>query len=83
MQRQVKAAPPEIPEWHFNLDGQNKQGPVPWSVLKAMVAAGALQPDDLVWKPGMALWVRASQVHELLAVSVDTTVQVPGLRSML
>jgi hypothetical protein len=72
---------PETSEWHFNLKGRNKQGPVPWSVLKAMGADGKFQPDDLVWKPGMALWVPASQVEGLLTASTVSTVQEPGPRS--
>jgi GYF domain 2 len=74
---------PEIPEWYFNLQGQNKQGPVPWSVLKAMSAERKFQPDDLVWKPGMALWVPASQVQGLMGGSADAAIQEPGLRSAL
>jgi hypothetical protein len=57
---------PEVPDWHFNLKGQAKQGPVLGSVLKNLFAEGKLQPDDLVWKPGMAMWVPASQVRGLL-----------------
>jgi hypothetical protein len=60
---------PESPEWHFNLKGQKKRGPVTWSALREMIAGGQLQPDELVWKPGMALWVPASQVRGLLAES--------------
>ncbi len=26
----------EVPQWHFNLKGQNKEGPVPWSVVEAI-----------------------------------------------
>jgi hypothetical protein len=52
--------------WHFNLKGQNRQGPVAWSVLKSMVAASHVLPDDLVWKPGMAMWVSASRVPGLV-----------------
>ena len=48
----------EIPEWHFNIKGQKKQGPVTWSTLKETIAGGQLQSDDLVWKPGMALWAQ-------------------------
>jgi GYF domain 2 len=72
----------ETPEWHFSLKGHNKQGPVPWRALKAMILEGTLQPDELVWKPGMALWVPASQVQGLIADVVDTAAQDRRTRSM-
>ncbi len=70
----------EILEWHFNLKGQSTQGQVPWGVLKAMAASGELQPDDVVWKPGMALWVRASQVPGLLDELFPTTIRAARFR---
>ena len=73
----------EVPEWHFNPKGQNKQGPVPWNFLKAMLVEEKLQSDDLVWKPGMALWIQASQVPGLMAASADTRVPEPSLWTML
>ena len=73
----------QVAEWHFNLKGQNKEGPVPSSVLKAMIAAETLQPDDLVWKPGMALWIPAARVPGLLACPGDRAVQKPGFLSKL
>ena len=73
----------EVPEWHFSLKGQDKQGPVPWSVLKAMIAGEKLQSDDLVWKPGMALWVPASQVPGLMAELGDGNSQELGFHGKL
>jgi hypothetical protein len=71
----------ESPEWHFNLKGQNKQGPVTWSALREMIVGGQLQPDELVWKPGMARWVPASQVRGLLAESSPATPEEPRVES--
>jgi GYF domain 2 len=68
------------PAWHFNPKGQSKQGPVSSSVLKAMVAEGKLQSDDLVWKPGMALWVPASRIQGLTNELVDPKVSDPSVR---
>jgi hypothetical protein len=56
----------KIAEWYFNPKTQNKQGPVLWSALKDLAADGKLEPDDLVWKPGMAMWVPAARVRGLL-----------------
>jgi GYF domain 2 len=72
---------PESPEWHFNLKGKNKQGPITWRALKEMIAGGQLQPDDLVWKPGMALWLSASQVRGLVGESSPTSEGEPRFRS--
>jgi GYF domain 2 len=63
---------PDNPEWHFSLKGKYKQGPVAWSALKEMIAGGKLSPDDMVWRPGMALWVPASQVRGLLEEAIPT-----------
>jgi GYF domain 2 len=74
---------PTTTEWYFNLKSRTKQGPVPWSVLKAMTAGGELQPDDLVWKPGMALWAPASQVRGLVEESSAITDEQPRLQNRL
>ena len=34
--------------------------------LEDLIAEGKLQPDDLVWKPGMAMWVPVTKVEGLL-----------------
>jgi hypothetical protein len=72
---------PESPEWHFNLKGQKKRGPVTWSALREMITGGQLQPDELVWKPGMALWVPASQVRGLLEESSSAGRDAPRLEN--
>ena len=59
----------EVLEWHFNLKGQNRnKAPCRGTALRAMVAEEKLQiSDDLVWKPGMAMWVqsvKSSRAHE-------------------
>jgi uncharacterized protein DUF4339 len=50
---------------------------VRWSVVGNMIAAGRLQPGDLVWKPGMALWVPASQVRGMPEGPCPTTSREP------
>jgi GYF domain 2 len=73
----------ETPEWYFNLKGQNKQGPVPWAALMAMSADGELQPEDLVWKPGMALWAPACQVRGLMEESAPESDLRPSFQDRL
>lgn len=58
--------PPPIPSvaYHVAVNGQ-ATGPFDISVLPQMVAAGQLTVDTLVWKAGMAQWVKAGEVDEL------------------
>ncbi len=41
-------------------------GPVPEEQLRAMLASGDLYWDDLIWREGMADWLPARQVTELV-----------------
>ena len=68
----------EIPAWHFNRKGQSKQGPVSWSELKAMIADKKLLCDDVIWQPGMALWVPVGQVKGLVDEPMNTTLSEPS-----
>ena len=50
--------------WYYALnDKQN--GPVTDEIIKALLANGQLSLDDLVWRKGLAEWVKVSQVREL------------------
>jgi hypothetical protein len=60
-------------EWHFSGTDDKKEGPVAWSVLKAMVSERRLKPDALVWRPGMASWIVASSVPGLCETSQSDT----------
>jgi hypothetical protein len=51
-------------EWYYQQNGQ-KHGPVSGTDLKHLVAAGKLQPTDLIWKEGMPKWVSARSVKGL------------------
>jgi hypothetical protein len=51
-------------EWYLTRDGQ-VWGPVALEQLKNALAEGSARPTDLVWKPGMAEWVAASDVAVL------------------
>ena len=39
-------------EWFFTQNGQ-QAGPVDFSVVQQMAAAGQIRPSDLIWKQGM------------------------------
>lgn len=58
--------PPPIPNvvYHVVHNGQ-AAGPFDMRTLSQMVSAGTLTKDSLVWKQGMADWVKAETVQEL------------------
>lgn len=60
------SVPPPVPTvaYHVAVNGQ-PTGPFDISALTAMAMSGQLKPDNLVWKAGMAAWVRADSADEL------------------
>ena len=52
-------------EWYYASGGQ-QQGPVPLDTLRQMLAAGQVQPGDLVWTQGMPNWSPANNVPGLM-----------------
>ena len=58
--------PPPVPTIAYNVakDGSST-GPFDIATLTVMASSGTLKPDSLVWKVGMATWVRADSVEEL------------------
>lgn len=53
-------------DWYFADDTRQRQGPFPAQELADRVRAGALTPDALVWRDGLAQWQPLRQVmHEL------------------
>lgn len=63
--------PPPIPTttYHVAVNGQ-AAGPFNMQVLSQMAASGQLNADSLVWKNGMAEWVKAGTVDELKGLFV-------------
>jgi len=66
--------PPPLPgafavsaPYYAALNGQ-QAGPFDGNALKGHAQAGALRPDTLVWRNGMAGWVKAAEVQELQAL---------------
>ena len=51
-------------EWYYMNAGE-KQGPVSTRQLKQLAATGELQPDDKIWREGLAAWAKASQAKGL------------------
>lgn len=63
------AVPPPIPvvAYHIAINGQ-AAGPYDLAALKQMAMAGQFNAASLVWKTGMAEWVKAGTVDELKTV---------------
>lgn len=64
--QQPGATPPPIPNiaYYVAVNGQ-ATGPFDVNTLAQMVASGQLVASSLVWKAGIAAWVRADNVDEL------------------
>jgi len=72
-------SPPPIPgavAFHVAVGGQ-QTGPFELGVLQQQVAGGQLKRDSLVWKTGMAGWVKAGDVAELASLFASVPPPVP------
>ena len=65
-------------EWYYAVSGQQR-GPVPLETLRAMAASRQLNPQDLVWSPGMASWQPASSVEGLFAPGAGAPSEQPTM----
>lgn len=71
-QPQAEQTPPPVPvsKYYIAVDG-NSTGPYDVKKLQEMADNGQLKKDSLVWKKGMADWVRADSVEELKDLFTD------------
>jgi uncharacterized RDD family membrane protein YckC/Tfp pilus assembly protein PilE len=60
------------PQWFYADESGTQRGPVTAAFLQAVFAQGQLRADDLVWREGMADWLRYAEVAELEAGSTPT-----------
>jgi membrane protease subunit (stomatin/prohibitin family) len=73
------AMPPPIPgggAYHVAV-GQSQTGPFDMGALGTQAAQGQLTRNSLVWKAGMAGWVKAGEVPELAGLFANTPPPVP------
>ena len=72
------AVPPHIPvvAYHVAINGQ-AAGPFDLATLKQMALAGQFAANSLVWKAGMAEWVKANSVEDLKAIFADVPPAIP------
>jgi hypothetical protein len=59
-----------MPLWYYGSPAGQK-GPVEENELRAMIAAGQLGPETLVWRDGMKDWSRLEMVPELTQGSIS------------
>ena len=74
------ATPPPLPAaaaFHVAINGQ-QAGPFDMGTLQGQAGSGALKRDSLVWKAGMAQWVKASEVPELAALFASVPPPAPS-----
>src|SRR6185437_9206533 len=55
----------ESRRWYLEVSG-HRAGPFAWGVLVELAQAGALGPDDRVWRMGLAGWSRAGELADLV-----------------
>lgn len=72
--------PPPLPivSYHIVINGQ-AAGPYDIRFLSQMIASGTLTKDTLVWKQGMADWVKADTVQELSSLLGNLVPPVPPI----
>lgn len=74
------AVPPPVPtvQYHIVVNGQ-ATGPFDIATLTQMATSGQLTKSSLVWKAGMAEWIKAETVEELKDVLANVMPLVPPL----
>ena len=74
------STPPPIPTavTFFAVINGQQAGPFDINTLKNMVAQKQITKEVLVWKEGMASWIKAGQVQELNSIFGSTPPPIPG-----
>ncbi len=71
-------SPPPLPQAGYHVAvGANQTGPFDLEALRRQAAGGQLTAGSLVWKSGMAQWVKAADVPELAALFGDIPPPIP------
>ena len=73
------AVPPPIPGaavYHVAINGA-QSGPFDMATLQRQAATGEINRTTLVWKPGMAQWVKAGELAELAPLFANTPPPIP------
>ncbi len=67
-------------QWYYARNDQ-PMGPVSAAELQALVEAGELKPDDLLWREGMEAWTTAVNLRELF--EADSSQRPGGLSAIV
>lgn len=57
----------DMTSWHYAV-GERSTGPVEEKTLRALIEAGAVNGDTLVWREGMTTWAPARDVPEVASL---------------
>lgn len=71
LQTQHINTPPPLTQFYSAVNGQ-QSGPYTLDQLAGLVSSGTIKRETLVWKTGMAEWVKAETVAEFSAVFMNT-----------
>ncbi len=75
----VAGSPPPVPGaggFHVAIAGK-ASGPFDVAALRQQLASGQFSRDSLVWRNGMAQWIRAAEVPELAPLFADVPPPIP------
>jgi membrane protease subunit (stomatin/prohibitin family) len=74
------AVPPPIPgaAFYHVAQGQAQTGPFDMAALQQQVSAGTVNRNTLVWKNGMAAWVKAGELPDLAPLFSNVPPPLPG-----
>jgi uncharacterized RDD family membrane protein YckC len=65
-------------DWYFER-GSGQEGPVPGTLLQAMLGDGRLKPENKIWRKGLAEWQRASDVPEIQPTPASVATRSPAV----
>lgn len=68
--------PPPVSQWYIYVGGQ-QIGPMSIQQIKEYATSGQFKPQDLVWKAGLADWIAAEGVPEIMALFATPTPPMP------
>lgn len=54
-------------QWYYARQGADRQGPVPESEIRLLIAQGQLHGTDLLWRDGLPAWVPLNTLAEFQA----------------
>ena len=58
--------------WYYARNGTDRQGPVSETELRNLIAQGQVQPDDVLWREGMAAWTPLRDLAEFRSLTPST-----------